>query len=84
MRSIHSTVYRIIQTGFFVYRRTLSPDHGPGKIVFGNTNCIFFPSCSVYAEEAIRRYGFLKGIGLALGRISRCHPWSAGGYDPVR
>ncbi len=45
--------------------------------------CRFFPSCSVYASEAIQKHGFLKGASLSLRRLSRCHPWHPGGYDPV-
>lgn len=45
--------------------------------------CRFWPSCSVYAEDAIRRYGVLRGALLAGKRLLRCHPWSRGGYDPV-
>lgn len=45
--------------------------------------CRFHPSCSEYAAEAIDRHGALKGGGLALRRLCRCGPWSAGGYDPV-
>lgn len=47
-------------------------------------SCRFYPSCSCYAEDALRKYGFIKGSWLAVKRVSKCHPFSAGGYDPVR
>lgn len=46
-------------------------------------NCRFHPSCSEYAIEALERHGGCKGFWLAAKRISRCHPWHPGGYDPV-
>lgn len=46
-------------------------------------SCRFSPSCSAYAINAIERHGPVKGMGLALRRIARCHPWGGSGYDPV-
>ena len=57
------------------YRLLLSP-------WLGNA-CRFEPTCSVYAIDALQRHGALAGSALTLGRIGRCHPWCAGGFDPV-
>lgn len=46
-------------------------------------SCRYLPTCSQYAEEAIDKYGVLKGGMIALKRISRCHPWGGSGYDPL-
>lgn len=62
---------------FFIqaYRLVLSPILPPA--------CRFYPSCSLYSLEAIRRYGAFRGSVMALRRLLRCHPWHPGGYDPV-
>ncbi|MXW22457.1 MAG: membrane protein insertion efficiency factor YidD [Candidatus Dadabacteria bacterium] len=59
-----------------LYQRAISP-------LFPST-CRFYPSCSAYSIEALREHGALRGIWMTLRRILRCHPLSAGGYDPVR
>lgn len=46
--------------------------------------CRFSPTCSAYTQEAVQKYGVFKGLGLGLGRVLKCHPWSPGGYDPVK
>ena len=57
------------------YRYLISP-------VLGN-HCRYTPSCSQYAIEALETHGVVRGLWLALKRVGGCHPWHAGGYDPV-
>ena len=59
----------------WLYQKLLSP--------FLGSNCRFQPTCSAYAEEALRVHGAFRGGWLALRRITRCHPWGGSGYDPV-
>ncbi|MBM4120047.1 MAG: membrane protein insertion efficiency factor YidD [Nitrospira sp.] len=70
----------MIQTGGLAviafYQRWISPLLGPA--------CRFDPTCSQYAADAIRRYGFIKGSALACWRLLKCHPFHPGGHDPVR
>jgi len=50
---------------------------------FLGSNCRYHPTCSDYACQAVHEHGPLCGLWLALRRIARCHPWGAGGHDPV-
>lgn len=45
--------------------------------------CKFYPSCSAYAVEALQTHGAIRGTGLIIRRLARCHPWSEGGFDYV-
>jgi putative membrane protein insertion efficiency factor len=58
-----------------LYQRYISPFLGP--------RCRFYPTCSEYAHQSIDRFGYLRGLLLALGRILRCHPWGICGADPI-
>ena len=57
-----------------VYQATLSP-------LLGNS-CRFEPSCSRYMVESLKKHGLVRGLARGLRRLSRCHPWNPGGYDP--
>lgn len=58
------------------YRKYISPMKAPC--------CIYTPTCSEYAMQAIEKYGAFKGGFMAIKRILRCHPYHKGGYDPVK
>ena len=66
---------RMLTAALVAYRRYLSPVL-PAR-------CRFYPSCSAYAMEAVARHGAIRGSGLAIWRLLRCHPFHPGGYDPV-
>ena len=58
------------------YRYLISP-------LLGHS-CRYLPTCSEYSIEALKTFGFFKGIFFSIKRILSCHPWSNGGFDPVR
>ena len=70
---------RAAVTSIDLYRSAVSPSLASSGLV----RCRFTPTCSAYGREAILRYGNPKGFALAAARILRCHPWAAGGADPV-
>ena len=51
---------------------------------FLGQSCRYFPTCSEYSIEALKTYGFFKGLLLSIKRILSCHPWGQGGFDPVK
>jgi len=52
--------------------------------LFPGQTCRFTPTCSEYTRLAIKKYGVWQGLILGIKRISRCHPWNPGGYDPLK
>jgi uncharacterized protein len=58
-----------------VYQKTLSRLLPP--------SCRFYPSCSEYGVQALKKHGVFKGGWLTVKRVARCHPFNPGGYDPV-
>ena len=70
-----SKIQTLLLAMIWLYQRTIRPLIGP--------SCRFAPSCSEYAQDAIRVHGAVHGTQLLVRRLSRCHPWTSGGYDPV-
>lgn len=66
---------RMVVALLATYQKLVSPWLG--------ANCRYRPTCSTYARQAIERFGVMRGGWLAVRRLGRCHPFHAGGYDPV-
>lgn len=75
MGKINKVLSKFLLIPILIYRYFISP-------VLGN-HCKFYPSCSCYAQTAIKRFGIFRGTYLAAMRIFSCHPWCDGGFDPV-
>lgn len=74
-RLLSGTIAAILLFPILVYRRLISPWTPP--------SCRFSPTCSAYAEEALRTLNPLKAVCLIVWRVVRCQPFCEGGYDPV-
>ena len=75
MRGVRRILVAVLTLPIRAYQLLVSPLLGP--------RCRFYPSCSSYAIGAIRSHGPLRGTWLGARRLLRCHPWNAGGLDPV-
>ncbi len=73
--SVRRILLAIILAPLWIYRHLISP--------LMPQTCRYYPSCSAYAEEALKTHGVLRGSWLALRRLGRCHPWTPGGVDHV-
>jgi uncharacterized protein len=73
--SIERAARELVLAPIGIYKRFISPAL-PRR-------CKYEPTCSSYAVRAVREYGILRGLVLAIWRLLRCNPWSDGGYDPV-
>lgn len=74
-RGLARVVRAVATAPIVVYQRVISPAI-PRR-------CRYEPTCSHYAVHAIREFGVMRGVVLAVWRVLRCNPWSLGGYDPV-
>jgi putative membrane protein insertion efficiency factor len=67
---------QMILAALSAYKRWISPLLPPA--------CRYYPTCSEYMAEAVRKHGPMLGVWMGLKRLARCHPFHAGGFDPVR
>ncbi len=74
VKTVSSLIGELLIASIKFYQRFISPLKPP--------SCRFYPTCSNYAIEAIKKFGPLQGGLMAIYRVLRCGPWSAGGYDP--
>ncbi len=68
-------VVKVLVAAITLYQRAFAASRPP--------SCRYIPTCSAYAVEALEKHGAARGLWLASGRVLRCHPLHAGGYDPV-
>ncbi len=78
LSSLHRVLCSVALAMIFVYQRLISPF----LTVAFRSGCRFHPTCSEFARQAVLRYGLPRGVVMTMGRLSRCHPFHPGGYDP--
>ena len=78
LSALHSALRFIALGLIFLYQRLVSPV----LVVVFRSGCRFHPTCSEFARQALLRYGLWRGFLMSIGRLSRCHPFHPGGYDP--
>lgn len=64
-----------------IYQKTISPDHGLVSAAFPNGYCRFYPTCSEYSYQIIKKRGLVVGLAKTVWRVLRCNPWNKGGID---
>ena len=70
----------ILKICFKIYKKIISPVL---HCLAPHCGCRFYPTCSQYCYQAVKKYGILKGIFKGLKRLFKCHPFNSGGYDPL-
>ena len=74
-RTLRRGLALLVLAPIWVYRNAISP--------MMPRTCRYYPSCSAYAEQAVKTHGAFRGTWLAVRRLARCHPWTPGGVDHV-
>lgn len=84
IRQTNKVVTGIMLKMIKIYQKTLSFDHGIFLYRYPYGCCRFYPTCSEYAYQALKRHGIIKGAGISIKRILKCNPFNKGGEDPVK
>ena len=81
LKAIEKLIIDLIISFINIYQKTLSFDHGTLRKLRPYGQCRFYPTCSAYSVQSLRKYGLIKGGVKSIIRVFRCHPWSDGGID---
>jgi len=82
---IRKAMIKILTLSIQLYQKTISPDHGILRRVgiINRPACVFYPTCSEYSIDSIKKYGPILGLYKTVKRITRCHPYQKKHIDPV-